>query len=460
MMTITTEHATGNGPVPGDPAGGSAPTGRRRIPGRGSKEARVSEHATNGSRGKDGATALPRFISVDDHVVEPLDLWQSRLPAKLRAEGPRAVRERGQVVYDITRTLNWVPGDGPDDRWCDVWYYEDTQWPLHASYAAVGPTAGLPASTALSYDDILPGCFEQLDRLADMDLNHTEASLCFPTVTRFCGQLFLDRRDPDLALRCVEAYNDWMIEDWCGGDGRGRLIPLTLVPLWDAVLAAAEVRRCAELGAHAVAFSENPSALGLPSIHTDEWEPFFAACAETETVINMHIGSSSSFSMTSPGAPAIALVALTSENSVHALIDWLLCGALARHPALKIALSESQVGWMPFILERLDSAWRRSASYEPEIYERVPEPPSSYLPGRVFACVFDDLVGLANREQIGMGQIMFETDYPHADSTFPESLAVAESLVAEASLSAEEARRFVRTNAIACYGLERFGISA
>lgn len=405
-----------------------------------------------------GGTALPRFISVDDHVVEPHDLWQSRLPAKLRAEGPRAVRERGQVVYDITRTLHWVPGDGSDDRWCDVWYYEDTLWPLHASFAAVGPTAGLPARTALTYDDILPGCFDQEARLADMDANHTEASLCFPTIPRFCGQLFLGGKDPELALLCVQAYNDWMIEEWCGGHGRGRLIPLTLVPLWDVGLAAAEVRRCAAHGAHAVAFCESPSALGLPSIHTVEWEPFFAACAETETVINMHIGSSSTFAMTSPGAPSIALVALTSENSVHALVDWLLCGALARHPALKIALSESQVGWMPFILERLDSAWRRSRSYDPSIYERVPEPPSSYLPGRVFACVFDDLVGLANRERIGMDQIMFETDYPHADSTFPESLRVAEKLVAEAALSPEEARRFVRTNAIACYDLGRFGI--
>jgi predicted TIM-barrel fold metal-dependent hydrolase len=418
----------------------------------------MTDRATGGRTGHGDGTALPRFISVDDHVVEPHDLWQSRLPSRLRAEGPRAVRQRGQVVYDITRTLHWVPGDGPDDRWCDVWYYEDTLWPLHASFAAVGPTAGLPARTALTYDDILPGCFDQAARLADMDANHTEASLCFPTVPRFCGQLFLGRKDPELALLCVQAYNDWMIEEWCGGEGRGRLIPLTLVPLWDVGLAAAEVRRCADRGSHAVAFCESPSALGLPSIHTGEWEPFFAACAETETVINMHIGSSSTFAMTSPGAPSIALVALTSENSVHALVDWLLCGALARHPSLKIALSESQVGWMPFILERLDSAWRRSRSYDPSIYQQVPEPPSSYLPGRVFACVFDDLVGLANRQRIGMGQIMFETDYPHADSTFPDSLAVAEKLVAEASLSPEEARQFVRANAVACYGLGRLGI--
>jgi predicted TIM-barrel fold metal-dependent hydrolase len=197
----------------------------------------------------------------------------------------------------------------------------------------------------------------------------------------------------------------------------------------------------------------------LPSIHTAEWEPFFAACSETETVINMHIGSSSKWAMTSPGAPMIALVPLTTENSVHALVDWLLCGALARYPNLKIALSESQVGWMPFVLERLDSAWRRSRKYDPSIYDLVPEPPSHYVPGRVFACVFDDVVGLASRNYIGMGQIMFETDYPHADSTFPESKQVAEKMVAESGLSESEARKFVRGNAIDCYDLGRYGIT-
>jgi predicted TIM-barrel fold metal-dependent hydrolase len=402
---------------------------------------------------------LPKFISVDDHVVEPHGLWQDRLPAKLKEHGPRVERQKGQVVYSPLGQPGFALGDSQDDRWCDVWYYEDTLWPLHAAYAAVGPTANLPSKTALTYDDLLPGCFDQAHRLADMDTNHTEASLCFPTVPRFCGQLFINRKDVVLARLCVEAYNDWMIEDWCGGPGAGRLIPLTLVPLWDPELAATEVRRCADLGSHAVAFSESPSELGLPSIHTGEWEPFFAACDETNTVINMHIGSSSKQPQTSPGAPIIAMVALTSENSVHALVDWLLSGVLARYPSLKIALSESQVGWMPFILERLDSAWRRSKNYDPTIYALIPEPPSSYVPDRVFACVFDDSVGLALRDHVGMGQIMFETDYPHADSTFPESKWVAEKMIADSGLSPDEAYRFLRGNAIACYDLAQFGIT-
>ncbi len=403
-------------------------------------------------------TELPRIISVDDHVVEPRDLWQERLPLKYRDLGPRVVRQKGHVVYNEARQPGFALSDEPDARWCDVWYYEDTVWPLHAPYAAVGPVAELSALAAVTYDDILPGCFDQKHRLADMDLNHTEASLCFPTVPRFCGQLFLNRRDMELSELCVQAFNDWMIDEWAGGAGRGRLIPLTLIPLWDATLAAAEVRRCADKGSHAVTFSESPWELGLPSIHTGEWEPFFAACNETETVINMHIGSSSRQPQTSPGAPMISMVPLTTELSVHALIDWLLSGVLERQKDLKIALSEAQVGWMPFILERLDSAWRRSKNYDPSIYALLPQPPSHYMANRVFACVFDDAVGLANRNHIGMSQIMFETDYPHADSTFPESKQVAEKMIAESGLSNAEALQFLRTNAIACYDLQRFGI--
>src|SRR5207244_6428848 len=127
-------------------------------------------------------------------------------------------------------------------------------------------------------------------RLEDMDANWIEASLCFPTFPRFCGQTFTEAKDHDLGLLCVKAYNDWMVDEWCA-PSNGRLIPLTIVPLWDAALAAAEVRRNAERGVHAVCFSEIPPFLGLPSIHDENnyWEPFFAACEDTDTVINMHI---------------------------------------------------------------------------------------------------------------------------------------------------------------------------
>ena len=108
----------------------------------------------------------------------------------------------------------------------------------------------------------------------------------------FCGQTFLERGTRKLSLACIHAYNDWMIEEWCGGGGAGHLIPLTQIPLWDAELAADEVRRCASKGSFAITFSECSPHLGLPSIHSGYWNPVLAACHETDTVVNMHIGSS------------------------------------------------------------------------------------------------------------------------------------------------------------------------
>lgn len=155
----------------------------------------------------------------------------------------------------------------------------------------------------ITYEQMRPGSFSVPDRLADMDVNHVQSALCFPTFPRFCGQTFTEAKDRELGLLGVRAYNDWMVEEWCGPEANGRLIPLTLIPLWDARLAAAEVRRNAARGVRAVAFSEIPPHLGLPSIHTDEWDPFLEACNETGTVIAMHIGSSSRMPSTSADAP-------------------------------------------------------------------------------------------------------------------------------------------------------------
>ena len=139
----------------------------------------------------------------------------------------------------------------------------------------------------------------------------------------------------------------------------GRLIPLIIVPLWDAALAAAEVHRNAARGVRAVCFSEIPPFLDLPSIHSGEWEPFFKACAETNTVINMHIGSSSRMPATSPDAPAGVQATLSFNNAMGSLADWLYSGILVRHPTLKLAYSEGQMGWIPYAMERADSVWQR-----------------------------------------------------------------------------------------------------
>jgi predicted TIM-barrel fold metal-dependent hydrolase len=403
---------------------------------------------------------IPRIISVDDHIVEPQTLWLDRLPSQYHDRAPRIERLKGRLALEGGQGMLLVEDpDAPDAQWGDQWRYDDYAWPLTAGYANVGKLRHTEAMTPITYDDMLPGCYDRDERLADMDLNHTDAQLCFPTLPRFCGQAFAEREDKDFALLCLKAFNDFIIDEWGAGPGYGRLIPMTLVPLWDAELAAAEVQRCAAKGSHAITFPDVPPFLGLPSLHSGYWDPLVAACEDTETVINMHIGSSSTLPKTSDDAPLMVTAALSAQYSQNCLVDWLASGVLARFATVKIALSEGQIAWIPYFLERLDNIWHRSDMYEADLRERLPEPPSHYFAGRVYGCIFDDLHGLRNRDVIGMGQIAFETDYPHADSTYPESALVAEKLCAAAGLNEQETYQLVRGTAIECYGLARWGIT-
>jgi predicted TIM-barrel fold metal-dependent hydrolase len=397
---------------------------------------------------------IPRIISVDDHVVEPTDLWQRWLPIKLRAAGPRVERIKGRAKQKA-RYFTYVADE--DGTWADCWVYDDKVVAILDGLVASSFDPSEVVGRAVTFDQMAPGCYDPKARIEALDANHTEASLCFPTFPRFCGQTFLEASDRALGLACVRAYNDWMIEEWCGQQP-GRLVPLTLIPLWDPIEAAVEVRRCAAKGSHAIAFSEGPNALDLPSVHTDHWDPLWAACEDTDTVVNMHIGSSSRFVTTGPDAPWLVSVGLTFQGSCHALVDWLCSGVLERFPTLRIALSEGQVGWMPYILERLDRGFEHGGAYS-GVKDRLSRPPSTYISGRVYGCVFSDFVGLQMRDTIGMTQIMFETDYPHGDSTWPNSRAVAESLVADAGLDDDETYRLLRGNAIDCYRLDRIGIT-
>jgi predicted TIM-barrel fold metal-dependent hydrolase len=401
------------------------------------------------------ADAPPLIVSVDDHVVEPPDMFEGRLPSRFADREPNVVRERVRYIGG-TKGRDWVPD--PDGELCDVWHYDGARMPLTWLLAAVGKDKHELDVEGATYDEVRPGSWKQAERLADMDANHVEASMCFPNLFRFAGQIFSERPDRELALHCIRAYNDWIIDDWGGGPGKGRLLPVTLVPLWDAELAGAEVRRCADKGSYLVAFPENPFPLGFPSLYEPAgyWAPFFSACEETQTLVNMHVGSSSFSGHPTPHAPFIASAAQMHLGSLSSLIDFIFSGTLERHRDLKVSYSEGQVGWLPYSLERADKIWRDRTTEE--FGSSLPRPPSEYIPDRVYFCIFDDEVGLRLRDLIGMSQITFETDYPHADSTFPDSRERLDVIRDTAGLSADEVRQLARGNAVRGYGLDRYGL--
>ncbi len=392
--------------------------------------------------------AFPRIVSVDDHVIEPPTVWIDRLPARLRDEGPRVERlPAGELRLEGARYVERPGASGPP---VDYWVYDGRFQSLKRAVAAAGRHRDDMTMTGTTFDDVLPGCYEPGERLADMDRNWTDASLCFPNFPRFCGQTFLEASDKDLALLCVRAYNDWMVEEWTANSG-GRLVPLCLVPLWDAGLAADEVRRNAARGVRAVTFSEIPPYLGLPSIHSGYWDGLFASCADTGTVLCLHIGSGTKMPSTSPDAPLGVNVTIGYGNCIASLADFLFSGKLAQFPGLRLMYAEGQIGWIPYLLERADDVWEQHRAWIGGVGSTT-EPPSTYYYRQVFGCFFRDRHGLRSLEECGVDNVMFEVDYPHSDSTWPDSKAVAMDLMA--GLPESTVTKLVRGNAISLLGLD------
>ncbi len=176
-----------------------------------------------------------------------------------------------------------------------------------------------------------PGCYDIHERIRDMNANGVLGSLCFPSMPGFCGQLWARVEDKDLAKALLQGYNDWHIDEWCGAYP-GRFIPLALPALWDPDEMAAEVRRVAAKGCHAVTFSENPEKLGYPSFHSEHWDPFWQACSDEGTVVCLHIGSSSQMVITSAEAPINVMITLQPMNIVQAASDLAVVPGAAEVP--------------------------------------------------------------------------------------------------------------------------------
>src|SRR3954465_13052782 len=305
---------------------------------------------------------LPKIISVDDHVVEPAHVWQEWLPARFKADGPRVerrgvgeVKHIGGGVYEQEVT--------DDGRPADCWVFGDLVYIHKRHVAAVGFSRDEMTLTPMTYDEMRAGCYDPKARIADQKVNHVEASLCFPTFPRFCGQAFTEHPDRELGLACVQAYNDWMVEGGCAPPN-GVNPPLCLSPLGDAELAAAEIQRNADRGVRAFCFSELPHHLNLPTIHSGGWDPLLQACNTTRVTLCMHIGSSSTTPAASPDAPGGVGGTLAFNNAMASLGAWLFSTKLMQFPKLKLAYSEAQIGWIPYVLERADQVWDQHDSWQ------------------------------------------------------------------------------------------------
>jgi predicted TIM-barrel fold metal-dependent hydrolase len=395
--------------------------------------------------------SLPRIVSVDDHVIEPPTMFDRWIPSKYKERAPRVERRF------IKRDSEYFGGllEDPDGIPADVWIFGESTYVIRAPIVVLRDNAVhsqmLASSDPIIYDDMHPACYDPKARLEVMTEQHVEASLGFPSFPRFCGQVFSEQTetDRDLGLAVVRAYNDFMVEEWCGDSG-GRLIPLPIVPLWDPHLAADEIRRNAARGVRAVAFSEVVGHLGFGSIHHGTWDPFFQACEETDTALCMHIGSSSVMMPLPPDAPAVLRTTTPFFNSFVSIGDFVFSGVLAKYPDLKLVYSEGQAGWLPYAIERMDSAYRSHVWARGDL--KLPDLPSTYAKRSVYGCIFDDRHAIDNIEAIGRDKLVFEVDFPHNDGPFPRTLEHIKEQFA--GVDDQTTYDVLRGNAIKLFGLK------
>jgi predicted TIM-barrel fold metal-dependent hydrolase len=370
------------------------------------------------------------LVSVDDHVIEPPGMFDAHVPAAHRKDAPRLVEQPDGTIR---------------------WKFQDITVATLALNAVVGRDPAEIGYEPISFDEIRPGCFDVNERVRDMNAAGVLGSMCFPSFPGFAGGLFLAAPDKTLSAIMVRSYNDWVVDEWCAAYPE-RLIPLAIGPLWDVDLLAEEVRRMARKGCHAITFSENPARLGLPSLHSPYWNPFWAACSDEGTIACIHLGSSSEMTITSTDAPVDVVTTLAPFGVMKCATDLIWAPMFREFPALRIALSEGGIGWIPYLLDRVDRVYDRHRHWTGQDFgTRLP---SDLFREHVLTCFIADPVGLGDRDRIGVHGMMWESDYPHGDSVWPYC---AEEFLKEATdLSREEIDLITHLNAMRPFSFNPF----
>jgi predicted TIM-barrel fold metal-dependent hydrolase len=341
------------------------------------------------------------LFSVDDHIVEPADVWTSRVGKKFGDAIPHVVEEDGREfwVFDGRREtqmgLNAVAGK-PREEW---------------------------GREPIRFTDMIPGCYVPEERRKDLLSNGIFASVAFPTLPGFGGRKFFDFKDKDLALACVRAWNDFVLEEWCAA-APDMFVPMTIAPVWDPKLAAAEVERTAALGSKALCWVEEPGALGQPGLHGDHWDPLFAAVQDASIPVCMHIGSAGATVDFDPSVnPMVAIATAFAGAAFHAVN--MMCSPIPRKfPDVKYVWSEGGIGWLPAALERADRQWERHR-YWTDMDETLP---SEICKRSMYFCMIEEPWGLTTRDYNGVDNILWECDYPHADTPWPSTQAACKAL--------------------------------
>jgi predicted TIM-barrel fold metal-dependent hydrolase len=371
------------------------------------------------------------MISIDDHIIEPPDLFEKHMPEKYRAVAPKMTRAAdGTDTWTFQGETIGTPGLGAVASWpTEEWSFEPT---------------GL--------SEMRPGCYDLDERIKDMNANGLLASMNFPTMPGFAGTWLASAGDPKIASIAISAYNDWHIDEYAAAQP-GRIIPQAIGSLFDRDALVAEIHRVGAKGCRALSLPETPYGVGLPSFDEEYWDPVFAALCETDMVINMHIGGAFGLLQRPETAGMDQLIVLSPLLSSVAATDLMVSGTFRKYPDLRVAFSEGGIGWIPFLMDRVDrhisnQSWTGldiGAGTATDIWR-----------SNMLGCFITDPTTLNVLDRIGIETVAWECDYPHSDSTWPNS---PEKLFAEfqaANLSDEYIHKISWENAARFYRYDPF----
>jgi len=370
------------------------------------------------------------LISTDDHLIEPPDLYDNHLSGDDLATAPKL------RVAENSRSY---------------WEYQGVKLPLTGLCAAMGRVPEEYGMEATSLEHMREAAYDPKARVDDMNANGVAAALNFPTSVIMDGTIFHRVPDKDLAVKHLRAFNDWHIDEWCGA-APGRLIPCGLLPTWDMDATIAELKRLADKGCKVVSINENPTKLGLPSVHNTYWEPFWKAIVDNDITITLHIGAGNPTPHASMETPIEAWISTMQMSVCVGIADWLNLTAMLKYPDLKVAIAESGAGWVPFLIERSDYLHKQHGAWTHSDF-------GGKLPSEVFhehfmVSLIDDAYGVRNIDSVGEDNIAWECDYPHSDSTWPRSPEVLWERVK--NLPEHQIEKLTYRNAIKFFNFDPF----
>lgn len=337
------------------------------------------------------------IISVDDHICEPPDLFDNHLTGDALKSAPKLLTDRNGKNF---------------------WSYQGKNQPGIGLNAVVGRPYEEYGMEPNALDQLRAGCYNVHARIDDMNVNGIAAQLNFGNSIGFDNRTFHQAPDKDLALIHLKAWNDWLLDEWCGAYP-GRFIPCGIIPNWDMDETVKEVKRLADKGCTTISMSENPTVQELPSIHNEYWKPLWKVVADYDMTIALHIGSGNPQPHASMETPIEAWITTMPLSISLGAADWMQLQALHEYPNMRIALSESGIGWIPYLRERADfSNWRHKV-WTRSVFQDVK--PSEVFNKHFLCCFIDDPFGLKHLEDVGEDMVAYETDYPHSDALWPDA---------------------------------------